>query len=202
YDYFAQWPVYMHKYGSENPYAYLKFPVDLKTVKESQLVSDPLRIFDTAARADGASAILMTNEELGKKISENYVKVKAVGFSTSEFRIGEIPSVHGALKTLGDVKADLMEIHDSFSINAALILEEMGYPRGKSLDNLNEIPVNPSGGLKSRGYPGGATGIYQVSEITQQLLGVFPGHRISGTKALVITTDELGTSAYTILLER
>lgn len=68
----------MHKYASENHYAYLKFPVDKETILSSQVVSDPLRLFDTAARADGASAVLITNEEVARKVSEAPVKIEGL----------------------------------------------------------------------------------------------------------------------------
>ncbi|MEM4138874.1 MAG: thiolase family protein, partial [Sulfolobaceae archaeon] len=72
YEYFTEWPILMHSYAIENPYAYLKFTVDKKTIIESQLVSEPLRIFDVGARADGVASVLLVSEER-KQISDRIV---------------------------------------------------------------------------------------------------------------------------------
>ncbi|AWR94921.1 thiolase family protein [Acidianus brierleyi] len=203
YDYFSNWPYFMHKYGSENPYAYLKFAVDKKTILDSQLISEPMRLFDTAPRADGAAAILVTNDEIARKLTDSPVKISKVTSSTADIKIGEIPSLKEAYNKLGKFNPDLIEIHDSYSIYAALILEELGFTKGKSLSELDNLPINYSGGLKSRGYPGGATGIYQIAEATMQLLGNFPGKRVpSSEKALVISMDDLGNTTYLTQLTR
>ncbi len=200
YDYFSNWPYLMHKYGSENPYAYLKFAVDKKTILDSQLVSEPIRLFDTAPRADGAAALLITNDEIVRKLTDSPVKISKVVSSTANAKIGEIPSLKDAYNKLGP---DFIEIHDSYSIYAALILEELGFTKGKSLSELENLPINYSGGLKSRGYPGGATGIYQIAESAMQLLGIFPGKRVpSSEKALVVSMDDLGNTTYLTQLAR
>ncbi|MBW9140969.1 MAG: thiolase family protein [Candidatus Aramenus sp.] len=203
YDYFVNWPYLMHKYGSENPYAYLKFQVDKDAVKNSQLISEPLRLFDTAARADGAAAVLLASEDVAKKIGDSDVKVKDVSSSSGHLEMDGIPSLRGAFAKMGRPKFDYLEVHDSYSIQAALILEELGFTRGKSLEEIESVPVNFSGGLKSRGYPGGATGIYQLIEAAMQLSGEFPGRRAQGVeKALVVSTDDLGYSSFLTYLSR
>ncbi len=203
YDYFSNWPYLMHKYGSENPYAYLKFAVDKKTILDSQLVSEPIRLFDTAPRADGAAAILVANDEIARKLTDFPIKISKITSSTCEIKMGEIPSIRDAYNKLGKLNPDFIEIHDSYSIYAAMILEELGFSKGKSLSELDRLPINYSGGLKSRGYPGGATGIYQVAEAAMQLIGNFPGKRVSSAeKALVVSMDDLGSTAYLTQLVR
>lgn len=201
YNYFIEWPYLMHKYGAENPYAFLRFQADKNTISNSQLVSDPLRLFDTSPRADGAAAILLGSDDLKIK-SDTKVRIVSVSHSNSEFSLLEMPAVRDSFNQVKDFKPDMLEIHDSYSINAALILEELGLERGKSLLMLDSLQVNYSGGLKARGYPGGATGVYQVAEEFMQLTSRFPGKRAVGEKATVISTDELGTSSYVINLQR
>ncbi|QKQ99301.1 thiolase family protein [Metallosphaera tengchongensis] len=202
-EYFAEWPYHMHKYASENPFAYLKFPVEKEAILSSQIVSEPLRLFDTAARSDGASAVLITNHEIGKKISETPVKIEGVEMFTSHFDYRQLKAVQGALKPWREFRPDFYEIHDSYSVTAAMILEELGLERGKSLYMLDQIQVNYSGGLKARGYPGGATGVYQVAEGFMQLAGIFKGKRVrDANRGLVISADELGSVAITIGLSR
>ncbi|ARM76487.1 thiolase family protein [Acidianus manzaensis] len=201
YDYFTEWPYLMHKNGAENPYAFLRFQADKKTISTSQVVSDPLRLFDTSPRADGAAAILMTSDDVNLK-TEGKVKIASITSANSEFNVLELPAVREAFNKTKDFKPEILEIHDSYSINAALILEEIGLEKGKSLSMLDSIQVNFSGGLKSRGYPGGATGIYQIAEEYMQLTEKFPGKRASGERGTVISTDELGTTSYIINLQR
>lgn len=203
YEYFAEWPFQMHKNAAENQYAYLKFTVDKETIIKSQIISDPIRLFDTAARADGAAAVLLCNGEVAKKASETPVKVESVHGSSSGDNMRELLAVREAWLPLRDFKPDFLEIHDSYSITAAMILDEVGFERGKSLYNLSNSQVNLSGGLKARGYPGGATGVYQLAEAYMQLAGTFRGRRAkSSQRGSLISTDELGRVAYTVALSR
>ncbi|WP_230952355.1 thiolase family protein [Sulfolobus acidocaldarius] len=78
YEYFTKWPIKMHQNASENPLAYLKFKVDKNTVVNSQIVSDPLRIFDVGARADGASVVLVTADEVAKRYFDSPVKIDGI----------------------------------------------------------------------------------------------------------------------------
>jgi len=203
YDYFAEWPYQMHKNASENHYAYLKFQVDKDTIMKSQIISDPIRLFDTAARADGAAAILLTNGELARKFSESKVKVENVYGSSFGYSMRELVAVREAWLPWRDFKPNFIEIHDSYSVIAAMILDEIGFERGKSLYNIADSQVNLSGGLKARGYPGGATGVYQLAEAYMQLTGTFKGKRAKNAeRGAVVSTDDLGKVAYTIGLSR
>ncbi len=203
YDYFANWPYLMHKYGSENPYAYLKFQVDKDAIKSSQLVSEPLRLFDTAPRADGAAAVLLSSEEIAKKVGESDVKIEGASSASGHLEMDGLPSLRKAFAEIARPKFDYLEIHDSYSIQAALILEELGFTKGRSLEEIEGMPINYSGGLKSRGYPGGATGVYQLIEAAMQLSGDFPGKRAKGAeRALVVSTDDLGYSSFLLYLSR
>lgn len=208
YSYFANWPIYMHSNAVENPYAYLRFPAKLDAVISSQVVSEPLRLFDLGARGDGAAAVYLTTDEISSKLSDEYTKVEYVTAATSDISFDPLlPSVKSIGIEARDIikGSEIAEIHDSYSILAALQLEALGLgEEGKSLSTLNSlIPINYSGGLKARGYPGGATGVYQVAEIHQQLLGEFPGKKVSGAeRGFVLSTDDLSRVSYFIYLRR
>jgi len=207
YEYFTEWPILMHSYGVENPYAYLKFNVDKKTIIESQIVSEPLRIFDIGARADGVASVVLVSEDR-RNISENLIELKKVVSSNSEidWKNLELTSLRSArLKVSEELnKIDAFEIHDSYSILAALQLESLGLvEKGKAFERLSEMPaINYSGGLKSRGYPGGATGVYQLAEVFLQLTSLFPGKKAKGAKrGAVVSMDDIGRSSYISILE-
>lgn len=206
YEYFANWPLKMHEYGVENPNAYLRFKTDLKTITSSQIVSEPLRLFDVAARGDGASLVLLTEDNLARKYTDTPVYIDRIAGSSSDYSYDlSLPSVKMAMKEV-DFKIDeksVVEVHDSYSIMAALQLEELGLgERGKSLNELDSVQVNYSGGLKARGYAGGATALYQLSEVVMQLRNEFKGKRAIGEKGIVVSTDDLATSSYIISVVR
>ncbi|MEM3856522.1 MAG: thiolase family protein, partial [Saccharolobus sp.] len=199
-EYFANWAIKMHQNGVENPFAYLRFSVDLNTIINSQIISDPIRIFDIGARADGASIIIMSNKK-----SDSSVKIDKIIFSRSKYDFSpSLPSIR-LLKDKLEISTDksFLDIHDSYSITAALILEELGiFENGKSFYNLDSIDVNLSGGLKARGYPGGATAVYQIAEAHEQLLGTFKGKKTSAETGIIISSDDLGSVSYGFKISR
>ena len=206
YEYFANWAIKMHEYAVENPNAYLRFKADLKTIVSSQLIAEPLRLFDIAARADGASIVLLTEDSLAKKYTDTPVTLDGIAGATSDYSYDlTLPAIRLAMKEL-NYKIDdktVIELHDSYSIIAALELEELGLgERGKSLEQLDSFQVNYSGGLKARGYVGGATALYQLSEVAMQLRGDFKGKRAVGEKGIVVSTDDLVNSSFIISLTR
>ena len=206
YEYFANWAIKMHDYAIENPNAYLRFKADLKTITSSQLIAEPLRLFDIAARGDGASVVLLTEDSLAKKYTDTPVTLDKIAGASFDYSYDlSLPSIRLAMKEL-EYKIDdksIVELHDSYSIIAALELEELGLgERGKSLEQLDSYQVNYSGGLKARGYIGGATAIYQLSEIVMQLRGDFKGKRAVGEKGIVVSADDLVNSSFIVSLTR
>ena len=206
YEYFANWAIKMHEYAVENPNAYLRFKADLNTIVKSQLIAEPLRLFDIAPRADGASIALLTEDDLARKYSDAPVTLDKIAGASYDYSYDlTLPSIRMAMKEL-DYKIDdksIVELHDSYSIIAALELEELGLgERGKSLEQLDSFQVNYSGGLKARGYVGGATAIYQLSEVVMQLRGDFKGKKAVGEKGIVVSTDDLANSTFIISLMR
>ncbi|WP_272585102.1 thiolase family protein [Sulfolobus acidocaldarius] len=187
YEYFTKWPIKMHQNASENPLAYLKFKVDKNTVVNSQIVSDPLRIFDVGARADGASVVLVTADEVAKRYFDSPVKIDGIVGNIGAMNLSDpsLPSVAKARNELGDLpKRDVVyEIHDSYSIMAALEIEELKLAeRGKGLDVVDSLDINLSGGLKARGYIGGGTAIYQLGEVFLHLTNQFKGKSANAEK--------------------
>ncbi|BBG23758.1 thiolase family protein [Sulfuracidifex tepidarius] len=200
-DYFYDWAIRMHSNAVENPYAYLRFPVDKEVIAKSQEVSTPMRLFDIAPRADGASAVLISSQDYSK-LSEVPVEIESVDFSSGE---PSISSLEFPIKRV-NVKPErtVMEISDTFSVSAAIELEAMGLAeRGKSIKSLDQLNVNYSGGLKARGYPGGATGVYQTAEIYMQLADEFPGRKAKEVEeGIVLSTDDVLRTSFLIHFKR
>jgi len=219
----AKVSIQSYKRGSINPKAhfygkYSDLPAD--KVLNSFMVSSPLTLHDCCPFSDGGAAVVLASEEIAKKLTSKPVYITGVGQSSSgplsnqndylpRIRAREISSKQAydmAGVTPQDI--DLCELHDCFSIASLIAAESLGFfEYGKSgeawekgqADIGGKIAINPSGGLKSKGHPIGATGAGQVYEITKQLRGeVEPEERqVQGAKIGI--TDTLGGDGGTIV---
>jgi acetyl-CoA C-acetyltransferase len=200
--------------------------IKLEAYTKSEMVSDPLNMFDIAPNADGAAAVVLTRRELLPKEGPNsLVRIAASATSTDTLALHDRHDLLGfdaarlsaeqVLKKANMSLEDIgfFEYHDAFSIFAALSLEAAGFAsRGEgwklaadgSISRTGRIPCATMGGLKARGFPGGATGVYQAVEAVIQLRGsADPSIQLSGVKAGMI--QSLGgpaSTAVTHLLER
>ncbi|MCS7128601.1 MAG: thiolase domain-containing protein [Desulfurococcaceae archaeon] len=230
YEDFAHWPVRMHEYGSFNPYAQLRNRVTIEQVVKSQVIADPIKLLDCSPIGDGAAVVLLVRgEERAREVVSSIgrdvlIEVAGVGLATDSVDIASRRS----LLTLDSVKLaaqqaysmagvnsriiDYVEVHDAFSITGYVSLESLGFSdEGKSVKEWMEgrfakgskPEVNFSGGLKARGHPVGATGVYQVAEVVMQLRGDFPGYRASDPEVgLTQNIGGVGTISSVIVLRR
>jgi len=179
-----------HRNGVYNPNALFKTTYTVDDVLASPLVADPLRRLDCSGVGDGAAAIVLASEEASKHCAEDAVRLRscAVAVDLLSIHEREDPLIMSAivnasrrayaLAGIGPEDVDLVEVHDAFTIMAALSLEDMGFvPKGEAARFASEgnigidgrLPTCTMGGLKARGHPIGATGIYQALEVVQQL---------------------------------
>ncbi|MCD6300807.1 MAG: thiolase domain-containing protein [Staphylothermus sp.] len=226
----AYWPLRMHEYASYNPYAQLPRKTSLEAILKSPVVADPLHLFDCAPIGDGAAAVVLTrNEELAKTVAKDtgkdvLVEVAGIGMATDSVDIGsrrDLLTIESTVKASRDAykmagitvkDIDYAEVHDAFHITGYLALEDMGFaPKGEAPKLLKEgkfakgdkPEVNFSGGLKARGHPVGATGIYQIAEATMQIRGGFPGYKASDpTVAVTQNIGGIGTYSIVTVLRR
>jgi acetyl-CoA C-acetyltransferase len=182
-------PVIDHKNASTAEHAQFRKEITAEMVARSALVADPLRLLDCAPVGDGAAALMIVNDKKASE-SKKVAKILSSSVSTNIFSFYErdemldFSSTRNAFeKALGDSglsrnKISFAEIHDAFSVAGALSLEAMGFSkRGMACKDATEgkyslngeLPINTFGGLKARGHPVGATGIYQLAEAYLQL---------------------------------
>ena len=177
--------------------------ISIEKVLNSPLVSDPLSVFDVAPISDGAAFLLLMKREIADEYGLKYVSILGISMATQtmciidredilEFRATRIATskaVKQANIDLSDIS--ILEINDDFSITGILSLEAIGlFNRGEAALAIakgetarnGKYPVNTFGGLKARGHPLGATGIYQVCEIYMQLLGLAGDNQVKGAK--------------------
>ncbi len=224
YEDLAEWPVVMHEYASQNPYAHLRFKVTREKVLSSRIIAYPLRLLDASPISDGAAAIILASENVARKITDTPIRVAGVGMATDNIYVAARKNIDTLVATIkageqafkmANIKPkdlDVLELHDAFSILGLISLEDLGFAeKGKAAKLFNEgafhlgdkPTVNPSGGLKARGHPVGATGIYQIMEIAMQLRGDFPGVRVDNAeKGLAQSIGGAGTTITITILSR
>ncbi len=189
---FGEFAIQMHKNAVENPLAQLRFPISMERYLNAPIVADPIRLYDCSPAGDGAAALLITSLERGKSISDELIEIAGSAVVTDSLSLSDRVISIGftstrmaaeiALKMAGEMRrsVDLLEVHDVFTVAGLISLEDLGYARKGEAGKLTleevisrdgDLPVNPEGGLKARGNPIGATGVYQIAEAVQQLLG-------------------------------
>ncbi len=191
----ALWPVVMHSHAIHVPHAMLRFPITVEKVLKSQVVASPITLLHSHPFSDGAAAIMFTSESSPVEVRTS---ASSSRLTLAERDLTFMESAKKAMEKLGNPKAEAFEVHDPFTIAGVIALESMGIAeRGKALKFLeeNQDVVNPSGGLKARGHPVGATGVYQVAEgymaITQGL------GRLGKVKTFLAQSSNLmGASTY------
>ena len=211
-----------YKYGSINPKAHFfgKYG-DLKTDKilNGFVVCSPLVLHDCCPFSDGAAALILASEAVATKLTNNPVYIAGVGQASSgplsnqnevlpRIKAREI-SVKQAYDMAGVTAedVDICELHDCFSIASIIAAESLGFFEfGKAgeawmnneADIGGKIAINPSGGLKAKGHPIGATGVGQVYEIVKQFRGEVEDGRLV-EKARIGMTDTLGGDGGTLV---
>ncbi|ASA78299.1 thiolase domain-containing protein [Thermococcus sp. 5-4] len=194
----ALFAVNAHANGAKNPYAMFKRPIKVETVLKSPYVADPLKLFDASPVCDGAASVIITTPEKAKELGvpkEKWVEVAGMGRAIDTITLASREDLlvlkaakvaaERAYKMAG-VEAkdiDFFEVHDAFTVMAALSLEALGVAEkgeGAKLAKEGQIaidadyPIQTMGGLKARGHPVGATGVYQTVEAVLQLRGEAP----------------------------
>ena len=216
-DGFAGFALTAHANGAGNKHAMFQKAIKLETYAKAEMVSEPLNMFDMAPNADGAAAIVLTRSDLlPGNFSHPLVKIAGSGassdalalhdrkdmlfFDTAHFSAGR------AMKQAGVIldEIDLFEYHDTFSIHAALQLEAIGFAvKGKGwslaadggIGLKGKIPCATMGGMKARGYAGGAAGVYQAVDAVTQLRGQADTNQVPDAKTALI--QSLGGPAST-----
>ena len=188
----AMVPVKSHDYGAANPKAYLRKPATIEDVLASRPITEPLTMFECSPISDGAAAAIVVPLDRAAEFSDKPIRILAsiqtLGITsiTDMDDLTTFPATVEAARLayqmagVGPQDIDVCELHDCFSIAEIADAEDLGFfKKGEGGPAVEagatriggQIPINPSGGLLSRGHPVGATGLAQVYEIVQQLRG-------------------------------
>jgi acetyl-CoA C-acetyltransferase len=199
-----------HKHAMDNFYAHLHEEITLEGILDSPdastnnpIVADPLRYYDMCPVSDGGACLILTTADIAKKTGKPMVRLAGVGQATDTHAVHDrkdptdLLAVREAAKksfAMAGVKpADVQvaELHDAFTILEIVESEEVGFfAKGQGHIALQEgytkiggkLPINPSGGLKAKGHPVGATGVGQAHEIVLQLWGEAGKRQVKNAK--------------------
>jgi acetyl-CoA C-acetyltransferase len=211
-----------HRNGVDNPHAQFQKEIDVETALDSPIVADPLRLYDFCPITDGSAALVFTTEETAQAITDDYAVVSGVAGATDTHVVHERddPTVMGGvvesaeqayeMAGLGPEDIDVAELHDMFTILEFLQMEGCGFAeQGRAWTQVEEgrtekdgeLPVNTSGGLKSKGHPLGASGVAQGYEIYEQLVGDAGPRQVEADTGLACNVGGFGNCVITTIME-
>ena len=207
-----------HSNGLSNPRAHLRKGVTIDQVLASRPIAEPLTLFDCSLISDGAAAVLLCASERAAEFNRP-VSIRGISQASDRLALHEkldittFPAVRRAAEkayAMADVvpgNIDFAELHDCFTIAEIIALEDLDlFPRGQAgpaglagrTARCGELPINASGGLKSKGHPVGATGVAQVCEVFWQLRGEADERQLSDVS--IGLTENLGGSGATAVV--
>ena len=189
---FAGFAVNAHRNAVNNPNAMYRRAITPEVFNRASMISDPISLMDSSPNADGAAALVLVATDRAGEFTDDPVRVLASAAGSDSVAIHDrrdplfLAAAHrsaaAAYRQAGiePKDVDLFELHDAFTILAALSLEACGFAdRGKGVELARDdeigldgrFPISTMGGLKARGNPAGATGVYQIVEVVQHLRG-------------------------------
>jgi acetyl-CoA acetyltransferase len=203
----AEVAVKNHANGARNPNAHFQKEVTREAVLAAPRVADPLGLYDCCPVSDGAAAVLLARAEVARKFTDTPVYIDGIGAGSDHLAVQERPELtqfaasrraaEAAFRSAECEPADIsfLEVHDCFTIAELLAIEDLGFagPGGAAPMTLEgatrsagRLPVNPDGGLKSKGHPIGATGVSQAYEAFLQLRGAAGARQIPGAERCLL----------------
>jgi acetyl-CoA C-acetyltransferase len=208
-----------HHHGVSNPKAQMRFEITVEQVLNAPLVVEPFGLFDCTPQSDGAAAALLVSEDVVDRYTDRPVWVRGVGLGVDRVmhaHKGDLTTFPATVKAakhayamagVGPEDIDVAEVHDCFTGVELIDYEDLGFCDRFQAYKMMEagetwvggrLPVNPSGGLKAKGHPPGATGVAQCTELFEQLRGessnqvdgarVALAHNIGGPTAVSAVT--------------
>ena len=216
----AEIAVKNHANAARNPRAQFPKEIDVATVLESDPVAPPLKLYDCAPVGDGAAAVLVTTAEIAAELDQPQVRVAGSGASANNIAVAErdmtdIAGARIAAETayeeagIDAESVDIAEVHDAFTVCEALLAEAVGFapsgtgyqsyqPPAERADGWTDVQLSPSGGLKARGHPIGATGLLQALEAYEQLTGAAGDRAVKDAETALLLNEGGVADAVTV----
>ncbi len=216
---FAPFSINAHANGVNNPNARFQAPITAEIYKRATMIADPINLMDASPIGDGAAAAVVVPADLVKgRKGKQVIKIAGSAVATDSLAVHDrqdplwLTAAEKSAKEayiqagISPEEIDFFEVHDAFTIMSALSLEACGFAeRGQGprlalegeIFTQGKIPVTTMGGLKARGHPVGATGMYQIVETVLQLRGEAGPAQIDGAK--IGMAQNIGGSGATVI---
>lgn len=216
---FAPFSINAHANGVNNPNARFQAPITAEIYKKATMIADPINLMDASPIGDGAAAAVVVPADLVKgRKGKQVIKIAGSAVATDSLAVHDRQDplwLTAAEKSAKEAylqagirpeEIDFFEVHDAFTIMSALSLEACGFAeRGQGprlalegeIFAQGKIPITTMGGLKARGHPVGATGMYQIVETVLQLRGEAGPAQIDGVK--IGMAQNIGGSGATVI---
>ncbi len=222
-DAFEGFSINAHANGARNEYAMFRNIIKPGRFAKAPMVADPVSLFDTAPDADGAAAVILTSAERAADLVPHPIRIAASAAASDTLTLHDRSDLlylnaanRSAYKAYSQARVEphdihLFELHDGFTVLSALTLEATGFAaRGEgcklaqsgAISVTGSLPISTFGGLKSRGNPAGATGVYQAVEAVLQLRGLAGANQVTNARtAMLQNLGGLGSTAITHILQ-
>ncbi|MDA4113408.1 MAG: thiolase domain-containing protein [Thaumarchaeota archaeon] len=221
----ARVAVKAHRYASMNPLAQFQKEITIQKALASQVVSWPLKLYDSCPITDGSAAVVIASEDVARRLSDTPIWIKGIGVSSDSANLSRRDDYVGLAATVDASRKayslarttprelDVATCHDCFTIAEIMAYEDLGFcAKGEGPRLLRDgqteiggsIPVNVDGGLKAKGHPVGATGVSMMVEVSKQLRGEAGKRQVqikNGT-GLVHNVGGTGHYCYVTILSR
>lgn len=220
---FENFSINAHANGGKNPNAMYRNQIKPGGFARAPMIADPVTLFDSAPDADGAAAVILTSAERAADLVPQPIRIASSAAATDTLTLHEradllwlnavYQSTQRAMELADVSQSDISfyELHDAFTILSVLSLEAAGFAargEGWKLAQDNQItltgglPISTFGGLKSRGNPVGATGVYQAVEATLQLRGAAEANQVQNAQvALIQSVGGIGSTVVSHILK-
>ena len=221
---FEGFSINAHANGSKNPNAMYRNLIKPGRFASAPIVAPPVNLFDSAPEGDGACALILTRSEWAGDMVPRPIRITGSAAASDGFALhdrsdplflGAANRAAGLAYKMADIKPeaiDALELHDAYTVLSALQLEAIGFAsRGEGWKLAVEgtiyadggLPISTFGGLKARGHAVGATGVYQIAELTLQLRGDGGDNQIPNvTRGMALNLAGLGSTAVAHILEQ
>ncbi len=217
-DAFAAFPINAHRNAVNNPNAMFQKAITLDAYRKAPMIAPPINLMDSSPICDGAAAAIVVPLEMARSLGRTPIRVLASTnaidclalhdrrdlLTLDAALISASKAFEQAAITRGDV--DFFEVHDAFSIMAALSLESSGFAepgcapemaQEGAFDLGGELPIATMGGLKARGHPVGATGVYEIVDVVTQLRGDAGANQVKDAE--IGMTQNIGGTGATVV---
>jgi acetyl-CoA C-acetyltransferase len=208
-----------HHNAMGNPYAQFHREITREDIAKSMMIADPLNLYDCSPVSDGAAAVLLVAADVADRFDKPGIRLLGFGQASDSLalykrdNLTSLPAAQHAAERaykmagVGVADINFAEVHDCFTIAEVMATEDLGFfGKGEGSDAVlagatgrdGKIPVNPSGGLKAKGHPVGATGVSQIVESSFQLRGTAGERQIDGAE--IGLTHNVGGSGATCVV--